>query len=168
MASLSVTKPDFKFKIFDFDLTLTTLTLTLQLTEIIGTNMYRKIVFDNFGTFVEKESSKGNIVVILSYNNRYTIIRALQKLLSNDIIAKILIITPEIYATHGQHVDKLACVVNRNMKRQYIKSLIIILGIDPRQVIFFDDNKYNIDAVKELGVVSVLVTQDTDLSILMM
>ena len=150
-------KGNHKIFIFDFDTTLTTHDIYPY--HKIDINIFRKNVIANFEKFIKQNKH----VIILSYNMKKTIVKALSVLLSSDALKKLVIVTPEIYGlTYDDIKDH-----KLNMKKVYIDGLIKLHSVDPSCIVFYDNDLANVTHTGTLGIKSVLVRTDADLNVFM-
>lgn len=159
-----------KIFIFDFDLTLTTCHIYNEYfikrnKDIINNkNIFRKIILNNFEKFVTYQLFNNNKIFICSLNDHNIIELCLRNILPEELIKKISIITPHTYSMNVSEVlDKKRKGIN--MKQIFVKSLIDLYSISPKDIYFYDDDMDNVEDIKLLGVNCTHVNKDNDLNI---
>src|ERR1700744_1647589 len=85
-----------KIQIFDFDNTLTNRIIKKEeinefTRTIFNENIFRPVVSENFGKYINTQTASGNNIIILSFNSKDTIVASLLNIISPDIIKKLII-----------------------------------------------------------------------------
>lgn len=145
--------------LLDFDLTLTTFSVTDASKSASAALMFKPYVRDYFKGFVNRQNRLGNSVVILSFNTTPIIEQSLGKLgITNRDVE---IVTPEMYEKKSgldAHLESMHRHHERlgNMKVRFADELVRN-GVPRSEIAFFDDNRYNVEAMARYGVPSFLV-----------
>lgn len=167
-----------KAHMFDFDLTLAKIHMYSEIrsgnTDIVNrpNDVFRPIVIEHFANFVKEQRAMNNMVGIISFGIRHEIQTALYKL-NPELYATVPVMTPEIFGITSDLASVMACGGGANIKIEFMKAFRNVYmsqacNMALTDVILYDDDQVNIDAVRQAGMTGVQINGDNDLAFLNM
>lgn len=167
-----------KAHMFDFDLTLAKIHMYSEIrkgnVDIVNqpNDVFRPIVIEHFANFVEKQRKQNNIVGIISFGIRHEIQTALYKL-NPRLYETVPVMTPEVFGINSNFASVMARGGGANIKVEFMKALRNVYKSEScnmalSDVILYDDDQVNIDAVVAAGMTGVQINGDNDLAFLNM
>lgn len=154
--------------VFDFDRTLTWHAMSSedashQVDERVVVGKLKPYVVEQFHNFVRTQNMRGNLTVVLSFCSSRILQQILQRHMGGLTHGQdLLLVCPDNcenkkgYEAHDEcnlHPDK----PHRNMKYRFLHRLLERTGVEPNRVLFFDDRKKHVRALKALGVHAIRV-----------
>lgn len=156
--------------VFDFD---KTLTLHPMSSHDMGVTRREEIdrvrakikpyVLDLFAAFVRANLARGNICIVLSFCSSTIVNNILQNFIGDLRHGReLLVVCPDNFENKsGREVhdesSRYSSLPHRNMKYRFLHTFLQRTPVEANQVLFFDDRKKHLRAVRHLGVHTIRV-----------